>query len=108
VTTQLLVVPRLRVSEIIHVPPPCESMTCTGTLSLPLPVPVTLLYRSHSFTYQVGWERGEIFGHISFPNSFFFNILNCDSRALLLKVLYSPHFDSKLTINDARRFDSDN
>jgi hypothetical protein len=36
VTTQLLVVLRLRVSEIIHVLPPYDSMTCTGTLRLRL------------------------------------------------------------------------
>jgi hypothetical protein len=49
VTTQFLVLPRLRVSEIIHMLPPYDSMTSTGIL--PLPVPVNLLYRRHNFTY---------------------------------------------------------
>ena len=73
VITQLLGLPRLRVSEVIHMLHPYDFMTCTGTLFLPLPAPVNLLYRRHNFTYQGGWELGEILGYMSFPNSFFFH-----------------------------------
>jgi hypothetical protein len=94
VTAQLLVLSRLRVKEIIHILPPYDSMTCTGIL----PLPVNLLYRRHNFTYQGGWQRGEILGHMSFPNSFSFSLFciaiheryyvkSCTLRILTLNLL---------------------
>jgi hypothetical protein len=61
----------------MHVLPPYDSMAYTGTLPLHLPVPVALLYRSHSFTYMGGWERGKAWSCV-LPQYLLFSLL-CNS-----------------------------